>query len=426
MDSLYDDLHWRGLVYQVTDEERARAALRRGGGLVAYIGFDPTASSLHVGSLLPITLLMRLQAWGHRPLAVVGGGTGLIGDPSGKSAERKLLDRETLAGHVAGLRRQLGRFVDFTDDRALLVDNVDWLGSLGLLDFLRDIGKHFSVGAMIARDSVKTRLETREQGISYTEFSYMLLQAYDFLALWRRHGCRAQFGGSDQWGNIVSGVDLIDRLGDAPENQLPFGLTVPLLTTKNGQKFGKTEAGTVWLDGELTSPYRFYQFWINADDDDTCRYLRLFTFLDRGRIEAVEAEHRDAPHLRTAQKVLAAELTTMVHGQAACRQAEAATAVLFGGDPHVAPAEAFDVLRAEVPAFVSGAETCADVLVGAGRPFASNGEAKRALQAGSVYFGGERFSGGLGDIVPSSAWSHQDYLLIRVGKKQYWLAEKAF
>lgn len=426
MQSLFDDLEWRGLVYQVTDRERARTALANGSGLRAYIGFDPTASSLHVGSLLPITLLMRMQRAGHQPIALVGGGTGLIGDPSGKSAERKLLDSDSAAAQAQAIGNQLAHFLDRDALPWQRVDNLEWLGTARLLDFLRDIGKHFSVNAMVQRDSVRTRLETRDQGISYTEFSYMLLQAYDFLELFKRHGCRAQLGGSDQWGNIVSGVDLIDRLAEHAPEAAPFGLTVPLITTKSGQKFGKTEAGAVWLDAQLTSPYQFYQFWINTDDDDAAKYLRYFTFLDRATIEALEAEHLPAPHLRVLQKRLARELTTLVHGENACHHAQMATAVLFGGNPRDASEAALEMLAKEVPTQSHAAPTTAlQVLVGdaAGFPFKSNGEAKRALAAGSVSVNGEKLGADLQAPLPADRLLHGRWALLRVGKKNYYLAQ---
>ncbi len=425
-DSLFDDLVARGLLYQVTDPALAKQALRRNGNLAVYIGFDPTASSLHVGSLLQITLLRRLQDWGHHPLAVVGGGTGLIGDPSGKSAERKLLDRPTLDGHVAAIRAQLSQFLDFDAGRAELIDNHTWLGEVNLLEFLRDIGKHFSVNAMIARDSVRTRLETRDQGISFTEFSYMLLQAYDFLELYRRHSCRAQFGGSDQWGNIVSGTDLIDRMAAPSDSQRAFGLTVPLITMKSGQKFGKTEEGTVWLDPQLTSPYRFYQFWLGADDEDVLRWLPAFSLRPFAQLQPILEEQRIAPHLRPAQKALAAELTSLVHGAEACQQVQAATAVLFGGDPKDLSLEALSMLEAELPTF-HGQEreiTLQSLLVGSepGRAFASNGEARRAMQANSVSINGHKIAGELASLLPPATLLHDRYALIRVGKKQFFLA----
>ena len=325
-----EELRIRGLFQAVSDEEGLASALGAG-PITGYIGFDPTAASLHLGHLFQILLLRRLQLAGHRPIAVVGGGTGLIGDPSGKSDERTMLSPERLAENVVGLRGQLGRYLDFGDGPtgALLVDNAEWLGAIGLLEFLRDIGKHFSVNAMVQRDSVRNRLEQREHGISYTEFSYMLLQAYDFLALRDRFGCRLQLGGSDQWGNIVSGVDLVRRLRNAEV----FGLTTPLLTRSDGKKFGKSEAGNVWLDPALTSPYEFYQFWLNASDEDVERYLLALTLEPAAAVAEAVAAHRAEPGRRAAQRLLAASVTRFVHGDDALASAQRTTDLLFqGGD----------------------------------------------------------------------------------------------
>jgi tyrosyl-tRNA synthetase len=319
------ELQQRDLVHQLSAPEVA--ALLREQRVTGYIGFDPTADSLHVGSLLPLMTLLRFQRAGHRPIGLIGGGTGLIGDPSGRTSERSLLDRERLAHNLAGIRRQVQRFLDLSGD-ALIVDNAEWLGSLNLIDFLRDIGKHFSVNQMIARDSVRMRLETREQGLSFTEFTYMLLQAYDFLALFDRYGCRLQMGGSDQWGNILSGSDLIRRLRGAEA----YGVTMPLVTRADGRKFGKSEEGNVWLDERRTSPYQFYQFWINVDDADVIRYLKYFTFLPVPEIAEIERETAAAPEKRTAQRVLAEEVTRLVHGPEALARAVRATSVLFRKD----------------------------------------------------------------------------------------------
>ena len=294
---LFEELSWRGLVYDATDGVRDALARER---VTGYIGFDPTASSLHVGSLLVIMGLARLQRAGHRPIALVGGGTGLIGDPK-PTTERALLTPEETASNVAGIRHQLARFLDFdeTPNRALLIDNADWLTKLGAIEFMRDVGKHFSVNAMLTKDSVKKRIEG--EGISYTEFSYSLLQAYDYLELFRRHDCTLQMGGSDQWGNITAGLDLIRRV----EQGKAHALVMPLITTSSGVKFGKTEAGAVWLDPERTSPYEFYQFWFNTDDRDAVRYLKFFTFLDRPAVEALESASATEPEKRDAQRALA-------------------------------------------------------------------------------------------------------------------------
>lgn len=328
--NLLEDFRARGLLHQASHEEQLSAALAAG-VVTGYVGFDPTASSLHVGHLLPIMLLVRLQRAGHRPIALVGGATGLIGDPSGKAAERTMQSLDEVSANVEAIRAQLARFLRFDDSPtgAQLLNNHAWLGSMGLLAFLRDVGKHFSVNAMVQRDSVKNRLEQREQGISYTEFSYMLLQAYDFLALYDRLGCTLQMGGSDQWGNIVSGADLIRRLRDAQA----FAITAPLLTRADGTKFGKSEGGNVWLDPALTSPYEFYQFWLNASDDDVGKLLRFFTLLPVAEIDALLDAHGQDPGKRLAQRSLAEAVTTLVHGAEGLSRAQSATAVLFGDAP---------------------------------------------------------------------------------------------
>lgn len=325
---LLEELAARGLVHQKTESGLDEAL--ENDSLTAYIGFDPTASSLHIGSLLPALMLKRLQRAGHRPIAIVGGGTGMVGDPSGKDAERSLLDAETLAANTAGMRAQLERFLDFDGPRgALLVDNAEWLCTARLTDFLRDIGKHFSVNQMMARDSVKRRLEGREQGISYTEFSYMLLQAYDYLVLHERYGCTLQCGGSDQWGNIVSGADLVRRV----HGKEVHGLTFPLLMRADGKKFGKSETGNVWLDPARTTAFEFYQYWINVADADVVDLLHKFTFLDLDAIAELARTVEADPGRREAQRVLAREVTTMVHGDEGRVRAEQTTETLFrGGD----------------------------------------------------------------------------------------------
>jgi tyrosyl-tRNA synthetase len=324
----FADIQARGLVHQATSPEVEPLLGRE--PVSTYIGFDPTADSLHVGSLLPVTMLMRLQRAGHLPIAVMGGGTGMIGDPSGRTAERTLLSRAELEANLAGIRGQLERFVDFSGaGAARLVNNLDWLGELKLIEFMRDIGKLFSVNAMIQRDAVQLRLEGRDQGMSFTEFTYTLLQAYDFLELFDRHGCRLQMGGSDQWGNILDGCDLIRRLRQGSA----FGITMPLVTRSDGTKFGKSEAGNVWIDAKRTSPFAFFQFWLNTDDADVVRYLRFFTFLEHEAIDALAARHATHPEQREAHRELAAQVTGLVHGAAALESARRTTAVLFdGGD----------------------------------------------------------------------------------------------
>ena len=325
---LLADLTWRGLVHQTTDRETLPARLDRP-GMVLYAGFDPTADSLHIGHLQLILTLRRYQAAGHRPIALIGGGTGMIGDPSGKSEERNLLSQDQLDLNRAGIAAQLSRIIDFDRaDGALLVDNSEWLGRVQLIEFLRDVGKHFSVNEMIRKDTVRNRLEGREQSLSFTEFSYVLLQAWDFLQLFDRHRCELQLGGSDQWGNIVEGIDLIRRLRGAQA----FGVTSPLVTKADGQKFGKTETGTVWLDAGRTTPYTFFQFWLRTGDADVGSYLRRFTFLPRERIDELDAATAAHPERREAQAALATEVTTLVHGADEAARAQAAAAVLFTED----------------------------------------------------------------------------------------------
>lgn len=324
-DGLLADLQWRGLVHQVTDPELGKLLEKE--SLTAYIGFDPSADSLQLGNLAGVLNLVRLQRAGHRPIALAGGGTGLVGDPSGKSAERSLLTAEQLEANLAGIRNQLGRFLDF-DAGALLLDNGEWLWSLGLLEFLRDVGKHFTVNTMIAKESVRARLEEREQGISYTEFSYMLLQAYDFLHLFDKHGCRLQLGGSDQWGNIVMGADLVRRVRGVQV----FGLTTPLLVDDHGGKLGKTEAGAVWLDATRTSPYRLYQYLLNTADSQVGILLRALTLLPRERIEELDAATAEHPERRESQRALAHGVLSVVHGEDEAERAAHAGAVLFSED----------------------------------------------------------------------------------------------
>jgi len=323
---LYGELAWRGMVYDTTEGLTEALASQR---VVGYAGFDPTAASLHVGSLLPIMALARLQRHGHGAIALVGGGTGLIGDPSGKSVERTLLDADRVAANAAGIRRQLEHFLDFDDvvNPARLVDNREWLTRVSALEFMRDVGKYFTVNYMLAKESVKRRVESAD-GISYTEFSYLLLQAYDFLVLHDRFACTMQLGGSDQWGNITAGLDLIRKLRSAKA----YGLVLPLVTTSAGTKFGKTEAGTVWLDATLTTPYEFYQFWVNVDDRDAVVFLKYFTFLSPSQIAELEAQSAQEPERRHAQKALARAVTSLVHGAEAVSQAETAAQKLFAGD----------------------------------------------------------------------------------------------
>jgi tyrosyl-tRNA synthetase len=328
---LLGEFEWRGLIADVTSLGELDAHLTEA-PRSTYCGFDPTADSLHVGSLLPLLALRRVQLAGHRPIVLIGGGTGLIGDPSGKVGERALNPEDQVAEWADRLKRQVERFFDFHvgPHAAILADNYEWLSKLEVIPFLRDIGKHFSVGSMLARESVRARMGRADAGISYTEFSYQVLQAFDFLSLFRKHRCTVQLGGSDQWGNITAGTDLIRRI----EGATAFGLTLPLVTKADGTKFGKTESGTVWLDPMRTSPYEMYQFWLNTADADVVGFLKYFTFLGREEIESLEAGVREHPEKRQAQRVLAGQATTLVHGNVAARQAEGTSIALRSGDTH--------------------------------------------------------------------------------------------
>ena len=412
-----EELQWRGLVAQHTD---GVPALLAGGPASAYIGFDPTGSSLHVGSLVQIMILVHLQRAGHRPIALVGGGTGMIGDPSGKSVERQLQTPEQVAANVAGIRAQLEHFLEFEGPGAARMrDNADWLNQLSLVDFLRDTGKHFTVNYMLQKESVKGRMEA---GISFTEFSYMLLQAYDFLELNRRHGVTFQMGGSDQWGNITAGTELIRRSLGAEAH----GITMPLITTSAGTKFGKTEAGAVWLDPARTSPYKFYQFWINTDDRDVGKYLRTFTLLSREEIESLDAATTERPEKREAQRALARDVTQRLHGEGAVRAADEVSGLLFGGlDPASLSKEAVEALREEIPSFKAASLTepqaVIDGVTNENGVFKSRGDAKRMVQQGGVYLNGQRVDAELKSVTPL----HGKYVLLRKGAKNYALVEKA-
>jgi tyrosyl-tRNA synthetase len=414
---LYSELVWRGMVYDTTEGLQEALATKP---VTAYIGFDPTAASLHIGSLLPVMALARLQRCGHSPIALVGGGTGLIGDPSGKTLERALLGVEKVEANVRGIRGQLERFLDFDPGphAARLVNNVDWLGQLSALEFMRDVGKFFTVNYMLAKESVKRRVES-EDGISYAEFSYLLLQAYDFFVLHDRYGCDMQMGGSDQWGNITAGLDLIRKMRGAKAH----GLVLPLVTTASGTKFGKTEAGAVWLDPELTSPYEFYQFWLNVDDRDAGRYLRYFTFLDAPAIEELERTSELEPERRHAQRQLAREVTRLVHGQGAVTEAESAAEKLFGGDLAAMSVKELLQIFQSVPscdlASVDGGWTVVELLVGAGVT-ASKGEALRLVKGGGIYVNGQRVGDEKARFGPDQAIEGKIFA-IRKGKKDNFL-----
>ncbi len=416
-----EELQWRGLVSQHTE---GVPALLAGGPTSAYIGFDPTGSSLHVGSLVQIMILVHLQRAGHRPVALVGGGTGMIGDPSGKSAERQLQTPEQVAANGAAIRAQLEHFLDFEGPSAARMrDNAEWLGKLPLVDFLRDTGKHFTVNYMLQKESVKSRMEA---GISFTEFAYMLLQAYDFLELRRRDGVTLQLGGSDQWGNITAGIELIRRVDGADAH----GLTVPLVTTSSGTKFGKTEAGAVWLDAERTSPYAFYQFWLGVEDHDVGRYLRFFTLLPHAEIETLDAATTAAPEKRAAQTALARDVTIRVHGEAALEAAEQVSGFFFGGlDPRALTDEAFGILRAEAPYVeIEGAALASDTDVAAFDAFklltasglaASNGAAKRLLEQGGVSINKRKIGGDERLIPRAEAMLRGGHVVVGKGKKDF-------
>jgi tyrosyl-tRNA synthetase len=414
---LYGELAWRGMVYDTTEGLREVLATQ---SLTAYVGFDPTAASLHVGSLLPIMALARLQRSGHSPIALVGGGTGLIGDPSGRASERSLLSVDRVEDNVRGIRSQLERFLDFDPGphSARLVNNVEWLAEMSALTFMRDVGKYFTVNYMLAKESVKRRVES-EDGISYTEFSYLLLQAYDFLVLYDRYGCSMQMGGSDQWGNITAGLDLIRKLRGARAH----GLVLPLVTTAAGTKFGKSEAGAVWLDPGLTSPYEFQQFWLNVDDRDAGRYLRYFTFMTAVQIEELERLSEREPERRHAQRQLAREVTRLVHGAAAVAEAEAAAEKLFGGDLSAMSVQELLQIFQSVPscdlAAVDSGWSVAELLVGAGVT-ASKGEAVRLVKGGGVYVNGRRVADEKARFRPEEAIEGRIFA-IRKGKKDNYL-----
>ena len=416
----FAELDWRGLVYEST--EGVRDALARG-PVTLYIGFDPTAASLHVGSLLPMMALARMQRFGHAPIAIVGGGTGMIGDPSGKTAERQLMTVEQIDANLAGIRAQLAKVLDFDapGNPARIVNNADWLRPLNYLEFLRDVGKYFTVNYMLAKESVKRRID-QEDGISYTEFSYLMLQSYDYLTLFDRYRCTLQMGGSDQWGNITAGADLIRRLRGAKAH----GLVMPLVTTAAGVKFGKTEAGAVWLDPQLTSPFRFYQFWLNTDDRDVVKYLKFFTFLGREEIAALEGLVAAAPERREAQRVLAREVTRMLHGQEAVDRAEHASGLLFGEriseldvDDIVAVFDDVPSTEIDASAFAAPGMAIADLLV-ATKIASSKGEAMRLVKGGGVYVNNRRVGDERARFTAGEAIAGRMFVL-RKGARQYHL-----
>jgi len=418
--SILEELQWRGLVADCTDA--VELAKKIAAPITLYCGFDLTADSLHVGNLVPLLALRRFQLLGHHPIAVAGGATGSIGDPSGKTQERQLLTKEVLDRNIASVKVQLGRLLDFETKKnpAKLVDNASWTQNISYLDFLRDIGKHFSVNQMVAKESVRARMEDREVGISYTEFSYMLLQAFDFMVLARDHHCELQIGGSDQWGNITAGLDLCRK----KLSKTVFGLTLPLITNADGTKFGKTEAGAVWLDWKRTSVYKFYQFWINTDDRDVIRYLKYFTFLSKDEVEALEKKHAENPSAREAHKTLAKAVTDLIHGESATHEAVRASEILFGGDLKGVAENTFNEIVGEVP--TKDLERLK--LDGAGMPLVelvvhaglcpSKGQARKDIEGGGVNINNLR------ETNPQRAVTAADllfgkHLLLRKGKKNY-------
>jgi tyrosyl-tRNA synthetase len=419
--SILDELDARGLIHDITHRDEL-GALLAAGDVPNYCGHDPTATSLHVGHLVPISVQARLQRAGHSPVVLIGGATGMIGDPSGKSAERNLLDRDTLAANVAGIRTQFGRFLDFSPGAhaATLVNNYDWFEGIGFIAFLRDVGKHLTVNYMLAKDSVRSRLEDRDVGISYTEFSYMLLQAYDFVHLSRAHGCRLQIGGSDQWGNITAGTELQRKIGGPSL----YAMTMPLLLDASGQKMGKTSTGQrVWLDPNLTSPYAFYQYWLNVSDDDAPRFLRIFSWRPVAEIDEVVRAHTADPGKRLAQRTLAEDLGTWVHGPDAIRRAIAASAVMFGGaltdltdaDLHALTA---DVATLDLPlARLTSGLPLLDLLVEA-TLCSSKGDARRKIAQGGIYLNQTRVESPDLTLTPSHRGT-DSFLLLRSGKKDY-------
>jgi len=418
MASVFDELKWRGLVYGNTESV---PELLASGSARVYNGFDATADSLHVGHMVPLLALARLQRFGHTPIALAGGGTSMIGDPSGRTTERQLLPREEIEANIAAIRQQLAHFLDFDvkTNPALLLNNADWLLSLNLVDFLRDIGKHFTINYMIAKDSVRTRLE-REDGLSFTEFSYMLLQSYDFLYLHDHFGCTLQTGGSDQWGNITAGAELIRRMRGKSVGALVY----PLITKSDGSKFGKTASGAVWLSAERTSPYRFYQFWLNTDDRDVVNYLKFFTWLDAPTIQELETAAREKPEQREAQRRLAREMTRIVHDETALGKAEQASQVLFGGD--VSGLTGTEV--ADIFADVPSGEVSGEKLKGAGilltdlaaetKALASKGEARRAIEGGGIYLNNRRVADPAMRVTIADVIDGQ-FLVLRHGRKNY-------
>lgn len=418
---IFADLAWRGLLHQATDVEFIPEWLRTGPRTL-YAGFDPTAESLHVGSMLPLMTLRRFQRAGHRPIAVVGGATGMIGDPSGKSEERNLLSVDALERNVRGIAQQMERFLDFSpgNQSALLVNNFDWMRHYTFLDFLRDVGKNFPVNVMLAKDSVKNRLVRDDSGLSYTEFSYMLLQAYDFVYLNQYHHCELQIGGSDQWGNITAGIDLARRMRGV---QL-YGITCPLLTKADGSKMGKTESGAIWLSADRTSPYKFYQYWINVADEDAGKCLRMLTELPHAEIASLDQSRQESPHLRESQRRLAESLTQLVHGDDGLTAARRATQIFFGEEITDLTEAQLTEIFADVPSrnvprseLAGDGLTILDALIKSGLA-ASKSEARRTMEQGGAYVNNRRESS-LDGRITLEHLAGRSVIVLRSGKKRY-------
>ncbi|MFY0602330.1 MAG: tyrosine--tRNA ligase [Flavobacteriaceae bacterium] len=426
MTNFVEELRWRGLLHDIMPETEEYLLKNKTSG---YIGFDPTADSLHIGSLVQILILMHFQKAGHKPIALVGGATGMVGDPSGKSAERNLLDEETLAKNITGVKSQLARFLDFnasSENPAELVNNYDWMKDISLIDFVRDTGKHITVNYMMAKDSVKKRLGSEsKEGMSFTEFTYQLFQGYDFYHLYKEMDCKLQMGGSDQWGNITTGTELIRRKAQGKA----YAITVPLVTKADGTKFGKTEGGNVWLDANRTSPYKFYQYWLNSSDEDAKKYIKIFTFLDKETIDVLISEHAKTPHLRLLQKKLGEEVTVMTHGQEAYENAIKASNILFGKstseDLKSLNEQIFlDIFDGVPQASVSkddienGLDMIAALAAKTGF-LKSNGEARRALKENAISVNKEKVQESF--TITSSDFIADKYVLLQRGKKNYFL-----
>ncbi|WP_347549261.1 tyrosine--tRNA ligase [Pseudalkalibacillus hwajinpoensis] len=416
---ILDELEARGILNQVTDREGLEKELTEN-RIALYSGFDPTADSLHIGHLLPVLALRRFQLAGHTPIALVGGATGLIGDPSGRSNERTLNSEDIVKEWTNKLQGQLARFLDFEmgENSAKAVNNYDWIGELNVIPFLRDVGKNFGLNYMLAKDSVTSRIEA---GISFTEFTYMILQSYDFLQLYRKENCRLQIGGSDQWGNITAGLELIRKEEGSEESTKAYGATFPLVTKSDGSKFGKSEGGAIWLDADKTSPYEFYQFWINSDDRDVVKFLNYFTFLSLEEIKEIESKHVEAPEKREAHRTLAEEVTKLVHGDDKLQQAINISEALFSGDIKQLTAEEIRVGFKDVPSYhVEDREKgLIDLLVEAGIS-PSKRQAREDIKNGAVYINGERFQE-LEKVISESDQIENQYVIIRRGKKKYFL-----